>query len=268
MAFTSAATTVVANTFVLVDPNGIIIANFGANSQYGSASNLNFLHNDPLTRDSFLHWSKVGELAAGSEELRISGPNSAGSPGGGPQISFSVAAGNNQIIELDTADAAGAFSTGLQLDGFLKQTNTFANLNIMADVNGNARGQAYGESFADAVLAGLTNIPNTGITLITLAAVDFPVAGGWIEVSATIQANVLIINDALTISIVIDGGVVRQGFWIPGPEVVGTSQVTTIRKAVLVGTGSHTVRLDAAAVTNNAYSATAAATAITAIYHR
>lgn len=109
------ASGVTTRRLVLVDKSGRIVANFGVNSV--GANNLNFLHNDSLTSDSFLHWSKVGELAAGVEELRLSGPKTTGVTGGGPQISFVGGPAGAQLIELDTGDAAGALSAGMQLLG-------------------------------------------------------------------------------------------------------------------------------------------------------
>lgn len=158
----------------LVDSTGAIVAEFGSSSL--GAHSLVFKHNDPLTSDSVLYWSKVGELAAGAERVVLSGPASTGASGGGPQISLGVESGNVQLVEIDTADATGTLSAGFQVDGANKLTNTFANTEPKADVNGTSRGSGYGLSFHQVILGSNTNLTTTNANLVSVSLPSCPVA--------------------------------------------------------------------------------------------
>lgn len=217
MAFSSAATVVVANQFNLIDPNGIIIATLGTSA--AGANNLNFLHNDPLTSDSFLHWSKVGELAAGVEELRLSGPKTTGVPGGGPQMAFVGGPAGNQLIELDTGDTGGGFSTGLQLDGLNRQLNTFANVEPVSDVNGGVRGNRYGTTFQQAIYGGgafNSNIAPQNVLTINIPAA--PIAGAWLDISWGIDITTLLANFTAS-DIVINGTGFNPQIFVNGAPI-------------------------------------------------
>lgn len=138
------ASGVTTRRLILVDGDGNIVARFGANST--GSNNLNFLHNDSLTGNSFLHWSKVGELAAGVEELRLAGPKTTGVAGGGPQISFVGGPAGAQLIELDTGDAAGGFSAGLQLFG-TGGVSMFTSLFDVWNISGAAHAEIKASAF-------------------------------------------------------------------------------------------------------------------------
>ena len=106
MAFSSAATIIYAYTFNLVDPNGIIIAALGTNTQEANNQSLLLLHNDSLTTDSYLYWSSPARFGAGHEEVVLQGPKLVGSPGVGPGLVLSKTTGNVELAQIQGAQQA------------------------------------------------------------------------------------------------------------------------------------------------------------------
>lgn len=278
MAFTGAAASVVAQQFILIDPNGVIVGNFGTapGTQF-----LTFLHNDTLTTDSVITWTNPTLTAPGIEYVELAGPKAVAEPGGTtpPSLRLSDINGvhNAQLygaseIDLTTSEPSGVLNS-TQIIVTSRNNPTFGVngdirlLNdrvLMQSISGADRGIVYGDKFEQK--AGvLTNVLNTGNTLATLAAVTYPVAG-FIEIIATVSVVINIINDALTYSIVIDGAVVRTAVWQPGVTGINTRWQFTISHKTAVAAGAHTVRLDVSDVTNNAY-ATDVNSNISATYH-
>lgn len=94
MAFTGAARIVVAQTFILVDPNGVIVATL-TNQPPGQYVNIGgdallIQHNDPAVTDSFLFWTQLGNTnGVGNEEIVLSGPEAIGDAGVPPALVLS-----------------------------------------------------------------------------------------------------------------------------------------------------------------------------------
>lgn len=209
MAFTGAATTVVAQTFILQDPNGIIVANFASGGGFGggTAPALNFLHHDVLTSDSQLWWSQVTGAGGGSpgvENLVISGPRVKAVSGFDEFLWFGVdtaaverkfvGVGDANQIFLEATNNADVSRTALEMYGngelfdvFGRTTQITCDTFPLRDFGTQtSRGLVYGESRHEASLSG-ANVPSTvaaGI-LLTIVLPNCPVASAWADISFT-----------------------------------------------------------------------------------
>lgn len=284
MAFTGAATVVVAQTFEIVDPTGVIVAIFGQ-STLGSNSLL-FKHNDVLTTDSFLFWSDPTTLGAGQEEIVLSGPETVGATGAPPQIALAkltagkrIRASSTNQLDLATETVAAVANQSLLLDGvansmYLGELTSFngvlsivtGDIQLSTDSTvelfsaaGVTRGKVYGVTFHQASWAGAVNVTVAPVVLATINLPNAPVAGATAVISFSVSCALLL--DGTSISVYCDVDTVVQNpvtEFQPGiavttaackAQLAGTVQVS-------VGTGTHTVRLLAnVSATNNSWSA-------------
>jgi len=210
MAFEGAASTVVAQEFVLIDPNGVQVGEFGQDP-FGRPGLL-FNHNDVLTTDSFLSWTQAG---AGTESLFLVGPEGVGQAGQPPSLILSRSPGQkvaalqsvNLVQLIAEASPPDATGTSISIDGVSHDVTTVANTETKFDSNGQARGRSYGIDFTEAYYNGpafnTTVAPAVIVTTAAMAA--GPVAGCWLDISYQIDVTTLIANQFVQAIVVING---------------------------------------------------------------
>jgi len=248
MAFEGAASTVVAQEFVLIDPNGVQVGEFGQDP-FGRPGLL-FNHNDVLTTDSFLSWTQAG---AGTESLFLVGPEGVGQAGQPPSLILSRSPGQkvaalqsvNLVQLIAEASPPDATGTSISINGVSHNVTTVANTETKFDSNGNSRGSGYGLTFFDALLAA--NVVSNGAQQVILT-INIPsgLVTNVIDVSfyATILVNAAVLGTA---QIFVDGAP-----QLPVADVaiaaIGTQITVSASRAFGVTLGvAHTVTLTYAA---------------------
>lgn len=197
MAFTGAATVVVANIFQLVDINGNIVGSLGngpggvALPGNGPFSTLAMKHLDPVTSDSSLSWTQNG--ATGTEAVRLEGPvSAAGAEDNRPQITlYRSAQGPNPTTGLTISSGRPDGANTNPLGPYIAMQNdttvpleTFeigGNNITVHDSNFASRGQLYGLTQQSASPASVL-LTNVAQTLCTVVVANCPTPGAWLDI--------------------------------------------------------------------------------------
>lgn len=277
MAFTGAATTVIAQTFILQDPNGVVVAILGANTQEANNLSLLLKHNDVLTTDSYLYWTDPTRFGAGIEEVILAGPKLVTSPGVAPSLILARSSPGPELIQLQGAEqinlvtqtdagaVAGPFllmdagnaanpyiAMGLAVGGLTVDMDQVSQqISISTDGNvelfndaGIYRGRFYGVTRHEASLSG-ANVPSTvaaGI-LLTIVLPNCTVAGAWADISFTAAwlCQVAPAN-SLNLQIRVNGALVTPLAYTQNNAntVAGTA---TLRKTFAMPIGVNTIDL-------------------------
>lgn len=180
MAFRGAATVVVAGSFQLLDPYGLVSGFLGNGNSVGAFpaatdfSELGLLHNDAAVVNSTLRWSRLtgGTGTAGDEYVVLRGPALAGANSNRPRIIVARTAALGTYVQLDSGRDNGAAdaTTGdifMQTDLTQIRAKSLSILNSvetrMFDIAGPTdRGVVYGVKHATLVSNGSVpagNIP-------------------------------------------------------------------------------------------------------------
>lgn len=221
MAFTGAATTVIAQTFILQDPNGVIVAQLGASdaSLALNGDSLQMKHNDVLTSDSSLTWTQPASFGAGLEAVWLQGPEVAGGVGIGAFLQLSVGLNaaapkrifmsQGNVMDLSVVDpVTNADTVQLHLTDVGHVFNTRADVETVADVANVTRGNRYGFSFHKGTTAGNIVLTTAAQTCNTIAMPIAPVAGAIISLAWSVRFQVTTLGVAVCIADVTVNGVV------------------------------------------------------------
>lgn len=293
MAFTGAATTVVAQTFILQDPNGVVAAIFSTgNGTHGpftsTFSALDMFHRDVATTDSSLTWTD-GNAPLGNESVTLTGPVDAGggtyrpyfsvfrsSPGLGVTTRARMEAGAPSGIQVFEADAfidvsasgvAGGTFIRLHSPGGFHVDNDQLPIDYRASATNDTRGSIYGATFDSAALGASPNLLIAPQFLITVNELVYP-GGGYLDISWTIDLQCLIAGTLALCDIFVNG-VVASPVITCNDGILNARHTYSSRVLYPVAVGvAPQVQVRAYCSANNGYQAIATQTTLQVVNYR
>lgn len=266
MAFTGAATVVVAQVFELLDPNGVIAATLATGTApFGTGAptdGLTLFHRDAATTDSELGWTHPG--IAGNESAFLQGPVSAGGAADNrpvlllqrepatPATKFFLYTGrpDGTFGTLQTGidgsdDNAGngtvnvtAKTLNLQNDSMPVQSRTFV-----------SRGNLFGVRFFDALLAGVVNTNAAVQTVLTINLPASPIVV-QVDVSFYMTVTINVAGSVVTAQVFVDG-VANLPFAVMNNPPLGGQTLSSRRVFGLTTGVAHTITLTVLATAGN-----------------
>lgn len=257
MAFTNAATIVVAQVFELLDPNGVIVASLGSGTgggfPFGGAfSQLAMFHNDPNTTDSSLAWTQSG--ATGTEIVRLEGPSSAGGGlQGRPQLSLYRQ--NPGIPFTGVVLNSGRPDGALQPTSYIQMDQGDAGAGSMiftsdtqgtVQANTGARGLMYGESQFHIAAAATVALTLAVQVVCTQVLPNVPIAGAFMDASWEVYLNQTVVGTAGAFFYLLMDGVQIPVTSSPvqvWDDAIQLKSSGARAVAIPVGVGNHTIQL-------------------------
>lgn len=278
MAFTGAATVVVAQTFILYDPNGVISAQLTTGVAPYNFDAFTFYHRDAATSDSRLDWSHGG---GGNEHLALRGPADAGVPDGGPTLDLSVDAGfGNTTARLTSGTHEGIpfDSASISLQRAAAVASDFISIATHGpvvlqtpDLISKPRGNILGVSFHTAAVAASFNANIAPVNAITIAIPEAPAAGctlsiHWtVDVISQLAAPGVVFADILVNGVAQNPIIVRSGLQAAG--IRDTISGTCLAAAPVTG-AAYNVSLRTYGTVNGGFQITQVDTILNITYYR